>query len=37
MCYNTVAGNLGHAFANSENSDEAVNEPSQQDFHCLLS
>ena len=29
---------FGHTFANSEKPDEtALNEPSHQDFHCLLS
>ena len=31
-------GNFRQTFANSENPDEtALNEPSHQDFHCLLS
>ena len=32
------SGNFGNAFTNSGNPDEtALNEPSHQEFHCLLS
>ena len=33
-----ISGKFEHTFANSGNPDEAaLNEPSYQDFHCLLS
>ena len=32
-----TSGKFGHTFASTENPDETVpNEPSHQDFHCLL-